>query len=424
MLIDHEFIRTILERPVIFARAIGYTLIGETPNSIRLHDAWLRMFLYAGRRTLQAHRGSYKTSCLAVAITMLLIFRPQERILMVRKTDSAVRDVSRAVARNIEHPICRAIIHYIYGVYPKFDSRSNGEISLNIGRIQGSKEPQFMGISLKSSTLTGKHATVIFTDDIVTLADRISRAEREATKMYYDELRNISMEGTRWIDTGTPWHKNDCFTLMTEPEKFDVYEAGILTEEQIDAKRKEFSKSPELFACNYELRHIPSSKALFRYPENWGDFESRGEAIAHIDCAYGGEDWTALTILEGDHVIGKCWHEHWELHKDEIVELCNRYRAGEILLENNADKGYSKRELLKVFPYVTDYHEAMNKYIKITTYLSNGVYERLIFDKKTDKDYITMITDYNKHAEHDDAPDSLSSAVRRRYRGTIGGGTI
>lgn len=45
-----------------------------------------------------------------------------------------------------------------------------------------------MGVN---GSLTGKHYDVIFTDDIVNLKDRTSRAEREHTKSVYMELQNI-----------------------------------------------------------------------------------------------------------------------------------------------------------------------------------------------------------------------------------------
>ena len=57
------------------------------------------------------------------------------------------------------------------------------------------------------------------------------------------------------------------------------------------------------------------------------------------------------------------------------------------------------------------YHEDMNKYIKITSYLK-AIWKDVIFVDGTDPEYINQICDYNENAEHDDAPDSASSIVR------------
>ena len=61
------------------------------------------------------------------------------------------------------------------------------------------------------------------------------------------------------------------------------------------------------------------------------------------------------------------------------------------------------------------YHENMNKVIKITTYLK-AEWENVKFVAGTDKAFIDQICDYNENAEHDDAPDSLASQIRRLWK--------
>jgi hypothetical protein len=61
--------------------------------------------------------------------------------------------------------------------------------------------------------------------------------------------------------------------------------------------------------------------------------------------------------------------------------------------------------------YVREYHETMNKYIKIATYLKK-YWSEIYWIDATDKDYISMILDYTEFAEHDDAPDSAASLLR------------
>ena len=53
----------------------------------------------------------------------------------------------------------------------------------------------------------------------------------------------------------------------------------------------------------------------------------------------------------------------------------------------------------------------MNKHVKIMTYLKT-VWPDIVFVQGTDDDYINQICDYTEEAEHDDAPDSLSSILK------------
>ena len=41
--------------------------------------------------------------------------------------------------------------------------------------------------------------------------------------------------------------------------------------------------------------------------------------------------------------------------------------------------------------------------------------EYIVFVEGTDQEYINQILDYNENAEHDDAPDSLASIVRKLW---------
>ena len=61
---------------------------------------------------------------------------------------------------------------------------------------------------------------------------------------------------------------------------------------------------------------------------------------------------------------------------------------------------------------VVTYHESWNKYLKIVTNLKPE-WKNVVFVEGTDPEYIDQICDYNEDADHDDAPDSLSSVVRQ-----------
>jgi hypothetical protein len=267
-----------------------------------------------------------------------------------------------------------------------------------------------------NGSITGKHADYVFTDDIVNLKDRISRAEREQTKRQYQELQNIKNRGGRIANTGTPWHKDDAIsTEMPNVIRFTVYDTGLISEAQQRQLRS--SMSPSLYAANYELKHIADSDSLFPEPVFWnGSFDAIFNGKSHVDAAYGGADYTAYTIMrktkDGYIGYGKLWHGHVSQHIDEMSQLQQKYRAGSISCEKNGDKGFLSRDLRNAGFVVTDYNERENKYIKIATYLKKQ-WQNIKWLPETDPEYLAQILDYTENAEHDDAPDSAASLIRQ-----------
>jgi len=405
-----EILKSITDNPVPFAKALGYNKLTED-----IHNPWIkRMFHLKQNGTLQAHRGSYKTTCLIIALTLWIIAKPAGNIIFLRKSQEDVKDVLSSVSKNIQNPIVMNLMKDIYREYPKFIIDNATELELS--NYRGKMGRQILGLGLKSS-ITGKHGSVI-TDDIVTLKDRISQAEREQTKNQYMELINIaSEENHRIFNTGTPWHKNDAFTLMPKPEVFTVYQTGILSPERIQERKDLMTSS--LFAANYELKHVADGDILFHEPE-YGKFPIGGKAYAQIDAAYGGTDASTLTIItEVDnklYTVGWWMPGHIDQHYNEIISRLERFQAIECSLENNADKGFLKKELEKRCNIkFHGYHERMNKYYKISTY-GKSVWNRVILDmEESDMEYISEIMDYNENAKHDDAPDSFASLIRWKY---------
>lgn len=405
-----KLLSQILDNPIPFAHALGYTKLRED-----LHKDWIiQMILMKENATLQAHRGSYKTTCLIVALTLWVISKPKDNVLFLRKTSEDVKDVIIAVSRNIQKPVCQSLYKSIYGIFPNpvIDNTNEYELS----SYQGGMGRQLLGMGLKSS-ITGKHGSV-FTDDIITVKDRVSTAAREETKSQYNELINIASEDNHNIfNTGTPWHKDDAFSIMPKAQIHTVYQTGILSPEVI-ADRKS-SMPGSLFAANYELKHIADGDILFPEPQ-YDKFPIGAKTLAHIDAAYGGNDRSALTIIsEVDnklHTIGWMFSGHIENHYNEIVSKMERYQCQGYDCENNADKGYLRKDLSKKTHIPgTGYHEGMNKYYKISTY-GKGRWKDVIFDLENgDPEYIAEIMDYNENAERDDAPDSFASLVKRRY---------
>ena len=129
--------------------------------------------------TLQAHRGSFKTTAVGVALTIQLMLRGREHCMFIRKTDDDVKEVIRQVAKNLESPTTQALYRAIAGKPLAVKANATAITTSAYRGVSGAA--QLLGMGTQSS-ITGRHADRIFTDDIVNLQDRKSRAERERIK--------------------------------------------------------------------------------------------------------------------------------------------------------------------------------------------------------------------------------------------------
>lgn len=409
-----QLLNLIWENPVEIGHWVGFNDLTE------LHNKWLRQFLFNDKdMTLQAHRGSYKTTDLSLFFAIHTLIKPNETITYFRKTDTNVADIAKQTENLLLTGAFQRMSNIIYGHGIKLLKANNSEIDTNL-KTGVAGQPQITGFGI-GAAITGKHADIVVTDDIVTLKDRVSRAERERTKSAYMELQNIKNRTGRFINTGTPWHKEDAFTIMPEAQKYDCYNTGLITTEKIHEIQK--TMTPSLFAANYELKHIADENAMFSEPKWTPNNELIYGGRAHIDAAYGGEDYTAYTILKPDgnggyYGYGKLWHKHVDDIREEMELLHEKYKAGSISCETNGDKGYLAKELTKDGMYVNPYSEHENKYIKISTYLKRD-WNRITWIDDTDPEYISQILDYTEDADHDDAPDSAASLIRNMEKGAV-----
>lgn len=398
------------QSPLEYAHLLGFTKLTA------LHQAWIKdMVEGVGDRTQQGHRGSYKTTSVVIALVIIMILFPNAKIAFFRKTDNDVKEIIRQARRILEHEVTREIVRRIWGVALEITKATANEITTNLTNDpRGTAQLTGMGIG---GSVTGKHFDQIFTDDIVNVADRISRAERERTKLFYQELQNLRNRGGRIFNTGTPWHEEDAFSIMPEPVKYDCYSTGLISAAELEQIKR--SMLPSLFAANYELRHIASEDVIFVNPQTGAAPAKLNNAnMCHIDASYGGEDYTAFTIVKKAdgkiYVLGMLWHDHFLHHIDEMIRLRKQYRAGPFYMESNADRGYVAKEMRSKGETAIEYVEDMNKFVKISTYLYEK-WENVVFVRGTDETYIKQVCDYTQDAEHDDAPDSLAVCVRKLF---------
>lgn len=403
---EKQWLDLVKHKPYAFGIESGFTDLTD------IHNEWIKSFLFSkDDMTLQASRGTYKTTCLSIAMALMVIIYPKENIIFLRKADDDVKEIIVQTAKLLQSDMFQSLSIGLYGTPVLLEKQSAFEIDTNL-KATSRGTAQLIGVGTGAS-LTGKHADIVVTDDIININDRISKAHRERTKYVYQELQNIKNRGGRFINTGTPWHKEDAFQLMPNLMKYDCYSVGIFTEEMLQKLRN--SMSPSLFAANYELKHIADADSMFTSPtiDDGSNTHKIYNGVAHIDASYGGSDGTAFTILNRHedgyiYVYGDLKHKHIDdvLHVFEAKRSV--YQAGTLFNETNADKGYLNKKISR--PTKT-YHEKMNKYIKISTYLREN-WDKIIFVTDTSREYINQILDYTENAEHDDAPDSLASLIR------------
>ena len=83
----------LMRHPERIGWGVGFTEL--TP----MHGKWIQAMVCGIKDyTLQAHRGSFKSSCLAVAIALLMVLYPKRNIIFLRKTDSNVAEMMTMVS--------------------------------------------------------------------------------------------------------------------------------------------------------------------------------------------------------------------------------------------------------------------------------------------------------------------------------------
>lgn len=414
-----EHIDRIRKFPHLLGHICGFSLLTE------IHSDWIKYIWDCGNkfRGLQAHRGSYKsTAIVEVGSVWWLLFHPDERICIMRKTFTDASEATATIAKIMQMPEIRELFRFLHGEYPDFRINRKEKLEFTFKKTntpEGSIEPKGL-----DGGIVGHHYDRIICDDITTLKDRVSRAEREHSKEILREITtNIIDPGKPVSLIGTPWHKEDIWSAWetsSHPlKKFSIYDCNILSQQVIEDKRR--NTTPSLWAANYELKHVSAEDALFKDPQ-WGDWSTSGiEAPrAHLDAAYGGEDACALTIMARRHdmsiqAIGFLFRGNIKDWFGALGTILKQYKCRKIYTERNADKGWTEVQLKQMGLSVIGYQEDTQKQYKIATFLYE-LWSVIYWDKDTSDEYMSQVVDWTPESrDQDDSPDSASSLIRACY---------
>jgi hypothetical protein len=418
--VNKEILYDLLERP---ATTLGH-LLGLTKLT-DLHNKWITEAWDSDKpQAMLAFRGSYKTTAVVIlGIIRYLILFPKKRILLIRKTQKGdASPTLQTISRMLEMDGVKWFYEGITG-QSVFKIIKNTATQVRLSTLPLWYKEASISVYGINDSITGNHGDVIVTDDILNIQDRVSAAARQQTLNRFYELQNV-IENTgdvKLIYNGTRWHKDDIWqTIENIGAEFHEYPASkywelLFPKEQLDIKYR--SMTPALYAINYELSYATDDSLLFQNPNMDGKMNTEGWrqgewCYIHIDAAYGGKDFSALTLAQGNNRLGLIWQEHIQRHIPEIVRLYRQYKCRGIICETNADKGYVAEELKKYNLSVISYSEKENKQIKIANYLLRS-WNKLHWCPETSPEYMSQILDWTDDSNgHDDAPDSASSLQR------------
>lgn len=300
---------------------------------------------------------------------------------------------------------------------------SSGRAGLTAGSIGGT----ITGLDAGNPSVNGFCGALIIDDAISASKVIYQRAREDCIQKYEDVLKTrLRRSDVPIIHIGQRLDEDDlsAYIIKNESDSYDVvtiaamendisvWEEKISTNDLLKLKQRR----PSVFYSQYQQQPNKNLYSKFKNPKYTDDESLIYDGVAHVDASYGGTDFTAFTVMKelpGGQIIayGNLWSEHIENKTVEIINIRKRLRAGTLYLENNADKGYSEKEFAKRGEFVSGYHESMNKYYKIMTYLYSR-WEDIIWLSSTNPDYISQIQAYDENATHDDAPDSASSLIR------------
>lgn len=422
--------KAFFQRPTVIGKMVGYSEL------MPMHDEWIKTWLRVlsganSEHVHLAHRGSYKSTCEEILIAIIMVTMPWRSIGLFRKTDDAVKRTVRGIRKVLESEAFRMLSVDYAGVPITVAKATDNSINTNYNSVAGGQEQMFaQGIG---GTMTGQHYDIIITDDICTLEDRTSRAERDRTKDRYVELLRLLNDGGSILHTGTPWHGSDVFSIMPKPVKYSWKDTGMISPEKMEQIRRVTPRNE--FAANYELEILAEEDAVFTSMGR-GDameFPTDG-SILYIDPAFSptGHDYTACVVgsfnsREQLCAVGKVWRKPWnrlindsgalevDRARSDIGRMIQQFNVKEIAIETNS-LGEMPALLLEGFGMRIRHvnHSTIGKHRRIMT-LSTLQNEIVLMDSGEIENRLfnSHILDYNLDAEFRDAPDALAGLVEQ-----------
>ena len=145
-----KLVKLLKQRPIEIAHLLGFEDMTD------LHNRWIREMAFDDDDlTILAHRGSYKTTCISVALSLMIILYPNKGIIFLRKTDDDVIEVVKQVGNILSTPLMQYIVQQLYGIDLEFRQQTAYKIDTNLN-TSTKGNVQLLGLGT-SGSLTGNH---------------------------------------------------------------------------------------------------------------------------------------------------------------------------------------------------------------------------------------------------------------------------
>ena len=148
-MLRNEDVAEVLQRPEVLGRLVGFT------DLTALHGQWIHEMVFGDEDyTLQAHRGAFKSSCLAVAIPLYMVLYPDRNVIFLRKTDHDVGEMMNMVAKVLQSDVMRDFTQTNRGVQLKITEQSMDHITTNLWHLPMGA-PQLRGLGIPARAEVG-----------------------------------------------------------------------------------------------------------------------------------------------------------------------------------------------------------------------------------------------------------------------------
>ncbi|MCK6380845.1 MAG: terminase family protein [Leptospiraceae bacterium] len=236
------------------------------------------------------------------------------------------------------------------------------------------------------------------------------------TRWATNDLAGRLIESQGLKENGGAWNILKLPALSETGEALwpERYSSDILFNVRKDMGEKYFSSL-------YQQEPMDTQERLFDDPvfeEPPGNITN----FAYLDPAFGGKDFSALTIGGIDKqadkpqsapiyiAFGDIWRKQIDETYDKVTFYLKEYKVSALYVESNQAQTLIAREFRNRGFHVKEIYSSTAKHLRIMNNVKLN-WRRLKFSRMVNQDYLKQILQYNELASHDDAPDSLAGLL-------------
>jgi len=233
---------------------------------------------------IKAARGHMKSRTLLLKMVDWIVKNHNERIIIISKKEKKASELLTEIEKHIEKP--DSPIHYLMPENPDTWSKSE----MTIDRELSSGDPTLSAAGIMSS-ITGKRASKIILDDIITLENVSTKHRRDKVKKRFNkEILPMLEPSGKLIVLGTPKHQDDLYSDLESREIFTCFNFPA-----------EYPNKPQDYHDN-----------LYDNPDNvlWYPYWDK-QALHNEKYKIGSRSYAEEYLLDLSQVEGGLIHKEW-----------------------------------------------------------------------------------------------------------------